>query len=279
MAFNTTVPLTAGTVAEPSPALLTDAELCLLAGHASASDDVWRNLGRQGSLLDARIVDPPTYLDIDDPGGPGFKKTVPTPPPPPLPTPPPPPGQPPFGLSQNRMFDIPGATLAPTADEPWTCTIAFTPLYVNPTSIRFLWKYSGSSLPQSPAGLVIEDVARFEPAAGSTTSRRGFIAAIYNGKDTFLGGTTSNMIQQTKQVATLRYALPTTATPNGEISVWRNGAPIDGVLPASIVGDGPWIDDTWIRIGAGQICHAVLWHARALTETEIAEVSRLLLGN
>lgn len=272
MGFNTAVALTAGTVAEPPPALLTDAELCLLAAYASATDDVWRNLGRQGSPLDARIVDPPTYLDIDDPSGPGFKKEV------PIPTPAPPPGKPPFGLSQNRMFDILGGSLAPAADEPWTCTIAFTPLYVNPTSIRFLWKYSGDSLPQSPAGLVIEDVARFEPAPGSTTSRRGFIAAIYNGRGLFRGGTTPNMIQQTKQVATLRYALPTTATPNGEISVWRNGAPLDEVPPLPIVGDGRWIDDTWIRIGAGQICHAVLWHARALTDTEIAEVSRLLLA-
>ena len=272
MAFNTTLPLTAGTVAEPPPPLLTDAELCLLAAHASAANDVWRNLGRQGSTLDARIVDPPTYLTTDDPGGPGYRKTVPTP------GPPPPPGQPPFALSENRMFDIPGATLAPTAYQPWTCTIAFTPLYVNPTSVRFLWKYAASSLPGSTAGLVFEDVARFEPAPGGTSSRRGFIAAIYDGKGTFLGGTTPDMIQQTKQVATVRYALPTTATPNGEVSVWRNGAAIVGVPPASVVGDGPWIDDTRIRIGAGQICHAVLWHARALTDTEIAEVSRLLLG-
>ncbi len=48
-------------------------------------------------------------------------------------------------------------------------------------------------------------------------------------------------------------------------------------LPALITEPGPWIDTTDIRIGSGQICHAVVWHDRALTDTEMADLSDLLL--
>lgn len=250
--------------------LLSGAMLCLLAGRVSDyhTGEPWRNLGTAGQALDARVVSQPDFVPANDPDGPGFKREI--------------PGTPKFGTAANRMFDIPGVLLAPTETDAWTCTICTTPLYAHPQSVRYLWKYAGDSLPVSSAGLVIENVATF-PYQGGVG--HGLIAAIHNPTPVrpptitpfFLGGANPPVdIQRTRQVLAFRYdPVPVPPATDGEVTVWRNGTTFAD--PASITEPGPWIDTTHIRIGSGQICHAVLWHDRALTDTEMAELSDLLL--
>ena len=250
------------------PSLLSEALLCLLAGRVSDYDngEPWKNLGTAGHALDALVVSQPDFVPANDPNGPGFKREI--------------PGTPKIGTAADRMFDIPGVLLAPTDAEAWTCTICTTPLYARPASVRYLWKYANTSLPISSAGLVIENVETF-PYQGGVG--HGLIAAIHNPTPApitnpfFLGGANPELdIQRPRQVLALRYdpepVLPAT---DGEVTVWRNGGTFD--IPTPITEPGPWIDTTHIRIGSGQICHAVLWHDRALTDTEMAELSDLLL--
>ncbi len=169
---------------QTSSPLLTDAPLCLLAGRVVdyQPGGPWKNLGTAGDALDAEVVSQPDFVD-DTSGGPGFKREIPEPTPP---------HRPRVGTFDNRMFDIPGSLLAPGDTDPFTVTIATTPLYPHPESVRYLWKYSNTSLPPSPAGLVIENVATFP---NGDDVGHGLIAAIYNGPlatpPTFLGGATA----------------------------------------------------------------------------------------
>lgn len=251
-----------------SSPLLSEALLCLLAGRVGdyQSGEPWRNLGTAGRALDAHVVSQPTFIPTHDPDGPGFKREI--------------PGTPRIGTAANRMFDIPGVLLAPTDTDAWTCTLCTTPLYARPESVRYLWKYANTSLPISSAGLVIENVATF-PYQGGVG--HGLIAAIHNPTPVpitdpvFLGGANPEFdIQRTRQVLALRYdPEPVPPDTDGTVTVWRNGQTFAD--PAPITQPGPWIDTTHIRIGAGQICHAVLWHDRALADSEMAELSDLLL--
>lgn len=248
--------------------LLSDALLCLLAGQVGdyQPGQPWRNLGTAGGALDAHVVSQADFVPATDSDGPGFKREI--------------PGAPKIGTAANRMFDVPGVLLAPTEAQAWTCTICTTPLYAKPESVRYLWKYADTSLPISSAGLVIENVSTF-PYQGGVG--HGLIAAIHNPTPVpitdpvFLGGANPlKDIQRTRQVLALRYdPEPVPPAAQGEVTVWRNGETFAD--PTPITEPGPWIDTTHIRIGSGQICHAVLWHDRALTDTEMGDLSALLL--
>lgn len=269
------------------PALFREAALCLLAARPDSYSALrrWRNYGTGGNAHDARPVSvegPGDYVgssSVTDFGGshpaqnglqgPGFAVLA--------------SGPGPSGTTEDRMFEIVGGdALNPANTDPWTATITFTPLYVHPQSMRFLWKYECSSLPISPAGLVIEDVDRVAPPPAPAPG--WMIAAIYNGRvdwagcgaggaeGDFRGARTDGFIQQTRQVLSVRYDPIVDHT----ITVWRNGIDNFETTDSSIFSASEWVDSFKIYVGAGQICHAVLWHQRALRDAEIVRLHDLL---
>ncbi|HMQ26766.1 MAG TPA: hypothetical protein PKA98_12320, partial [Acidimicrobiales bacterium] len=154
----------------------------------------------------------------------------------------------------------------------------------SPFGIRFMWKYACSSLPPSPDGLVIENVNAVPNLLNPAVTDYGnFLpGAIYNGaKDSpfpcsqsftpgvFLGARSEqgDFIEHTRQVISLRYD-PIVAR---EVALWRNAALLRPPTPIG-ANEGPWLDATNLYLGSGQICHAVLWHDRALTDDQISSL-------
>lgn len=253
------------------PRLYREAQLCLLAARpvGYTTGQRWHNHGTTGTSCDAWPVSV-TQDDYLTPGetfqadngdhlaGPGFVVVA---------------GQ--TGPFADRTFEIAGSPITPANDTVgFTCTIALTPIYINPSGLRFFWKYRCTSLPPSPAGLVIENVDNV-PVLGEGNY---LPAAVYNGTDPptnppcstpftegdFLGGRAENdFLEHTRQVLTFRYD----PIQGRQASGWRSGSEFFSAAIGNL--SGPWLDANNVYIGSGQICHAVLWHDRPLSDSEI----------
>lgn len=250
--------------------LLAEADLCLLASQAVGwSGGPWKNLGAGGDALDAIVEASPDYLamgdvpdDIEDAEvtSPAFYKTV---------------ANPDVGVTKEaRMFTVDGSSLTASASESFAVTTAFTPLYIDPNSVRFLWKYGNSSLPPSGVGLVIEDVREIPhgPYPHTYPLHAHLIAAAKESGTAVYKGHVVHEWTHTREVVTMNCDRD-----RGVMEVWHNGAKISsGSVDEDLTGLGAFIDGSDLYIGAGQACHAVTWHSRALVDTEPVTLHGLL---